>query len=207
MLFEIRGIKIKLGFGFAAVVTLMLLFCETEIALISFASSVAHETGHIACLLFFGVKPEYISLGFFGMRMECRGESRLDYLRDALFLLSGAAVNVFLAFASAAFFFTGCMTVKYIFSVNAVIAAFNLLPVEALDGGKALYLFLCRTGEREKADRIIAITSYLTVAFLTCFGIYLYLCGVLSVSFAAVTGYLILQTVFSVKTQRKDKQG
>lgn len=206
MVFELRGIKIKLGFTFAAVVTLMLLFAKTEIALISFVSSVAHETGHVACLLFFGVKPEYISLGFFGMRMECRGEGSLDYLRDALFLLSGAAVNVFLALFSAAFLFTDSVTVRYVFSVNTVIAVFNLLPLYTLDGGKALYLFLCRTGKTEKADRVIKITSYLTVAFLTCFGIYLYLCGRLSVSFAAVTVYLILQTVFSVKTQRKDTQ-
>ena len=199
MVFELFGIRFKLCFSFAATVTLMLLFSRTSVALISFLSSIAHETGHVMCLFLFGVRPRSITLGFFGMRMICADENRLDYRRDAIFLLSGVAVNLFLIAVALPFCRAGSRFADYVFAVNAVIALFNLLPVETLDGGKALYLFLCSKRTPAAAAKGICVTSYLTVAFLVGFGIYLYYCRRLSLSFAAVTVYLIVQTVVSAE--------
>lgn len=199
MVFKVGGIRVKLDFTFAAAVTLMLVFASSRIAVISFLSSLAHEAGHTACILLFGIKPEIIRLSFFGMRMECAGENILDYRRDAVFLLSGAAVNIFTAVTARIIGLTGASDTEYVTVINLIIAGFNLLPAVPLDGGRALYLLVCGRSSREKAERVIKITSYFTVAFLICFGIYLYLCRRLSFSYAAVTVYLSVQTFLCLK--------
>lgn len=201
---ELCGVRFYFGFSFVAVVTLMLLCADAEIALISLFSSAAHETGHLACLFLFGEKPRSVELGAFGMRITCVNERALSYSRDAVFTLAGPAVNAAVAAVSAAAAYkTGSYEAKLVFAVNALVGGFNLLPFYCLDGGRAVYLFACERLTVHGAQRLVSVTSNLTVAFLAVFGVYLYLSRSISISFAAAVAYLFILLWYARKKSDK----
>ncbi|MEE0251931.1 MAG: hypothetical protein UEE41_00860, partial [Acutalibacteraceae bacterium] len=48
---------------------------------------------------------------------------------------------------------------EFIF-VNSTIAWFNMLPVEALDGGQALYALLCNKFSPKTSETVVAVVSF-----------------------------------------------
>lgn len=176
MIFVVRGVKIRLSFSFAAVVTLTMLLADTPTALVSLLSSVAHETGHLVCLFLCGGRATSVELGAFGMRLTRDEEYLLDYKRELLVLLSGVFVNLTLGTLMLLLSFRfDLLCLKIGWAVNFIIGGFNLLPFQALDGGRALCVFLLlRQGER-RSKKFVSICSHFTVAFLCVVGVYLFL--------------------------------
>ena len=106
-------------------------YCDTQHLLpAALCAAAAHELGHLAAIRGAGGRVSYLRLTAAGAELRLVGT--LSYRRELLCALSGPAVNILLAFAAArvdAVVFAG---------LNLALGCFNLLPLSALDGGKAL---------------------------------------------------------------------
>lgn len=113
-----------------------------------------HEAGHLAALRHYGVPVRAIRLTAFGAEIDAPRLARLSYGRELAVVLAGPAVNLLCGglLALAGLWFS--WECAFLFSgAHLALAAFNLLPVLPLDGGRALYLlaayfFAPAAGER-----------------------------------------------------------
>ncbi|MDR1410013.1 MAG: site-2 protease family protein [Oscillospiraceae bacterium] len=173
MKLRLKHCEVELHFLFAAAVTLMLILDADGIVSLGVASCLAHECGHLICLLLFGEQPRRIVLGAFGMRIERTGAVRLSLTQECIAALSGPAVNLLLAAICILFRQPDIPAFQKAALVNLGIALFNLLPIEQLDGGHALYYLLSasrRIGE-ERARRICGRISLIVLIPLICLGV------------------------------------
>ena len=127
MVLRIFNCQLKIEFSFVLMLSVALLTDNGTIAaLLLFAS--LHEGGHLLLLLFFGGRPERITLAFYGVGL--RHSSLLKRWQEWLFLLGGIAVNaVFVA-------------ANIHREVNGPLLLINALPIYPLDMGRALRLYV-----------------------------------------------------------------
>ena len=130
---RIGGIPCRFSLLFPAMVAVTVTLDSTTLSVWCLTASLMHEMGHFIALLFFDCKPRRISVGLFGMRVEQDPARRLAYRQDALVSLAGPAVNLV----------TFCILSltkgnEAAALVHLTLGAFNLLPIEPLDGGQVL---------------------------------------------------------------------
>lgn len=155
-------IKIIFRFGFFFAAALFCLIDTAELAVCVFCSCIIHEIGHIAAAVLCNVKIEKITFDFGGIKMvsECKIKSLGS---DIFILLSGPFFNIAAAFL---YYNSECYTS---FSVNLILALFNLLPFSPLDGGAILKKsleYFCLS-----ADLVIKVTAVLA-ALAVCILMY-----------------------------------
>lgn len=179
------------GFPFAAAVTLMFLYDTSGTAVVSVCAAFLHELGHLLCLFWFGETPQSLKLGLSGMEIVRAKGQRLSFPREIAAALAGPLVNLFLFFVLAAWSGWGSNArLLEAASVNLLLALFNLLPVSALDGGRALYFFMCRFCTMQAAQRMVTICSVLCLLPCAFLGFYLLLRSGYNFSLLLVTIYL-----------------
>lgn len=76
--------------------------------------------------------------------------------------------------------------------VHATMAVMNLLPVEPLDGGQALFCLLAPHMEEPRARRVVLLVSVLTILPLAAAGFYVLLHSGYNFTLLAVSVYLVL---------------
>lgn len=191
MRFKCGGMTISVGFPFAAAVTLMFLYDKSGTAVISVCAALLHELGHLLCLFWFGETPQSLKLGLTGMEIVRAKGQRLSFSREIAAALAGPLVNLLLFFVLAVWSGQGSNArMLEAASVNLLLALFNLLPVSALDGGRALYFFLCRFCAMQTAQRIVTALSILCLLPCAFSGFYLLLRSGYNFSLLLVTVYL-----------------
>ncbi len=183
--------SVNISFYFAAVLTLSLLLDKTDISLYSILSALLHETGHLTSLFLFKARPKEISFGLFGMRIT-RGAKTLSFRQEVLTALAGPFVNIIL-FAV----FLCCKKTLMFSAVNLALGIFNLLPVKPMDGGEALYFFLCSFCEENRIKRITDITTVLTVIFLTAAGVIVLIKSGYNFMLLVVSVYIVIYRFIS----------
>ncbi len=123
-------------------------------------SAAAHELGHVAACWLLGGRLISFRVSMAGA--ELRAEF-FSFWSEVVSVLAGPAVNLALM---AAFW-----SVKpQVALVNLCLAAYNLLPVYPLDGGRVLYLFLFRWWPGV-ADRVMKIVTVATTVGIGIWGI------------------------------------
>lgn len=123
----------------------------------------------MAAMTFFGEKARSITLGYFGMRIDC--ETRImPKIPEIVIAAAGPIVNLILMIFCRLYKFDEAA------QINFSLALFNLLPVSMLDGGRILSPFVT-----ERTMRNIGIT----------FGVILSLLGAI-VAIYTRTNFLIL---------------
>ena len=130
------GTRWSMGVPFLLLLTLLLTIEKSGTALLCVLASFLHESGHIAALHLLGRPPRAVALGACGIRLVPHPRP-LSSKRQAAVLLMGPLVNLALAATLAA---VGCASAAV--AAHAVLGVFNLLPIEALDGGQLLACFL-----------------------------------------------------------------
>lgn len=137
--------------------------------------------------------PKSITVGIFGMRMERDAGLHLTFLDDLWIAAGGPLMNllwcaVFLLFGK-----------EQAAAIHLVMALFNLLPMELLDGGQMLLAVLYRHTARERAERLLLICSVLTLFPLGVAGFLVLFQSGCNVSLLAVDVYLAVLLIFRRK--------
>ncbi|MDD2362441.1 MAG: site-2 protease family protein [Oscillospiraceae bacterium] len=187
----ISGIEYRLSLLFPAVLVVLLTLDKTGVAAWCVAASVMHEFGHFGAIFALGSRPSGVNIGVFGVTVYQSSKRMTSHYNNMLIALAGPAVNLF---SFAILFAISGWTAPVI--VHLVMAVFNLLPIEALDGGQALFYALAgRLGE-EKAERIIYYVSVFFLIPLATTGFFLLINSGYNYTLLAISVYLGLLIIF-----------
>ena len=189
MRFSLFGTKIYVSFLFTATVSFMLATDRTGLVIPTLFSVLIHETGHLFTMWVTDCAPREIRLIPASVQI-IEEYSRPQKARAAV-SVSGPLANV--AVGAALFInahISGSDTAMKFALINGVVAAFNMLPVSGLDGGRLLLILLCRKKDLYAAMRVVnAITAVLAAAVFLA-GIYLIIKGSVNLSVFIVALYL-----------------
>lgn len=168
MRFKVAGATVTIDFLFFFMVTLMLLYNGTA-TLMVLCLSLLHEAGHIAALLLLGGRIHTLRLSAFGMVMVPQSDA-LSLQEETLFVLAGPLVNLVITLLLAPF---EAECISQIAALSLLLGLFNLLPISALDGGKALWYCLQLYYKESTVAKAVRVISVLTLCLLALFGCYL----------------------------------
>lgn len=188
------NIEIRLSLLFPAMLVVLLALDTSGMAAWCVAASAMHEAGHFLALLAVHNKPAQICVGIFGIRVTQNNHTPLSYRQNVLVSLAGPAVNL-LSFAI--LLASGGWSVPT--SVHLVMGLLNLLPVEPLDGGQALFCCLAQQLEQDKADRIVFGVSIATILPLAVLGFTVLIYSGYNFTLLALCLYLCLLLLFKKK--------
>lgn len=186
-----KKISVIFDFSFFATVTLLMLLSGTG-AVLGLAACLWHELGHLAVM---GIKRVSVKkVLFYGAGIKIIPDKSFDYAdfrTEMPVLLAGSAANFI---AAAGLWVCDDLQLKLFAVINAVIGAFNLLPVKSLDGGKIIVSVIRRLCDYDRACQLECwlkrINGILIVAVLIVFAVsqkgnltlYITLCYLLVVS-------------------------
>lgn len=159
MTLRYKETTVKISFWFAAAVTLLCAADKSGKLPLGIAAAFSHEAGHLLSMFLLDDRPEEIALLPTGMRIKRSENTRLSFKQGAVIALSGVAVNLLMSALMLASNRILGSRFDYAVKVNLVLAAFNLLPVESLDGGRALTSLLSCRLEPEMVRKITAVIS------------------------------------------------
>lgn len=137
---KFKQIVFTFDFSFFAVVSLMLLFRDNQYVLLCLLACMWHETGHLLVMLINNVKVKRIL--FYGGGIKIIPDKSFDFTQLKVrvsVLLAGSALNyiTFMLLKNSA---SDVWT--FFATANAIIGAFNMLPLQFLDGGKILVMII-----------------------------------------------------------------
>ena len=145
--------------GFLLLTGWVAVSCGWVTTLLVLGAAALHELGHILCLRRFGAPIRRLRIGVLGAVLETGGT--MSYGRELAAVLAGPLANLLAAVL------LGWLGYPVSAGANAVLGAFNLLPVSPLDGGRALYLLLVWLAGPETAEwgcRCVGLSTALAAA-------------------------------------------
>lgn len=171
--FRIYSLTIEISFFFIAIVTLMSAFDDSGIVMCALAAAFLHELGHVLASIVCGLRPKNISLNIFGIEMKCDNNT-LSYSREIMITFAGPLFNfVFCLIFYLINLYSNSQIIATLSIANLALGIFNMLPIEALDGGRGIKLLLCLKCSPEKAEKISLILSVICMLPLFCGAFYL----------------------------------
>lgn len=197
MKLKLFGTDIYISFLFAATVSFMLATDRTGLMLPTLFAVLIHEFGHLFCMWAGGCAPKEIRLVPAAVQIV-EGFPKSS-AHGVWIIIAGSLANI--AAASALFinFYLGGAEVSLRFALlNFVLAAFNLLPVSGLDGGRLLCMILCRRKDLYSALRTVRIITGVLAAAVFLFGVFLAVRGKLNISVFITALYLTLCTIIKM---------
>ena len=170
---------------FVAAVTVLGYVDKTGTVVACMGAVLLHECGHLAAMLCVGAPPRRITFGLSGICIEHSDRAVLAPCQ-AIILLMGPLFNLATAactwFAHSAFWY-----------IHLAMGLLQLLPIEPLDGGQLLLLFLSTFCHRAQAERISLVISAVFLTALACLGIYALIDNGHNVTFLFGVLYLCIQ--------------
>jgi stage IV sporulation protein FB len=165
--FKCRHCHIEMTVPFFALVTFLLLADRSGAAFWGLCAAASHEAGHLLAMIFCGRPPQKIRLTAFGAEI-CANAATASYAADAVVSAAGPLLNLLLW----QIWFPLSTNGRFFALANAVLAVFNLLPVEPLDGGQVLLSLLSCRFQREKAQRAVHICSFFVLVPVAAAGFF-----------------------------------
>lgn len=161
-----------------------------------------HELGHLSAIYALGGRVARLRLSISGAEMTLSAARNLDPCAQMLAALAGPVSNLALAVLSTRLVENYGETWFLFAGLNLSLAAFNLLPMAQLDGGRALYWLVTLLWSQRTAQRIVTLTSKGTaVALLLCGTVLLYATKTNFTLF--VTAFWLTASLFAAKRRRK----
>lgn len=162
MNFKLGKLYIELSFPLVALMTAVIIFDTSMSVIICFAGVIAHETGHLLALRHFGSYPQKIKLTLFDIAIIDRKKINRSDKAELIITLAGVTVNFILAIIS---YFLLTVTknpcIEIFFNTNLTLGFFNILPVDSLDGGQALFILLSKKFSPFTSIKILDIISFI----------------------------------------------
>ena len=162
MTFKIRDLCIELSFPLVALMTAVIIFDTSMSVIICFASVIAHETGHLLAMRHFRSYPQKIKLTLFDIAIIDRKKITLSDNAELIITLAGVTVNFFLsAISYFILYFTPNSYIEIFLNTNLTLGLFNILPIDTLDGGQALFILLSKKFSPFTSMKILDIISFI----------------------------------------------
>ncbi len=126
----------------------------------------AHELGHITAMAFYGYKVRRVDILPMGALIVC--PEGIPNKCETVIALSGPLASFIMGCISSLLFIS-IRNEIFLFSalINFVLGFFNLLPIEKLDGGKALCCYLA--DKKTDSKKIIFLASVWAKMIFICF--------------------------------------
>lgn len=156
-----KSTKIRVSPGMLVTLAMALLVGAGEVLPLVLVAALCHELGHLAVLWLYHVPVEALTITHMGAVIQAPLQNRLSYGQELTATLAGVAVNFVLAFLFAR------VTGDYLFAgANMILGVYNLLPIQGLDGGRALYLAVAWATEPFTAQRVCHLVNLVFLALL-----------------------------------------
>ena len=153
MHFTIGTTRFTVSFLFCCVLALLILF-DNNVLLYSFLMVCAHESAHLLAMYCCAVKVEVVRLEPFGIIIEKQDEE-MPFSSQFMITAAGCILNFLLAVLFLFLYFCKQTEVHFtLFAVNVLLFSLNVLPIDGLDGGQLLTLFLIKRKGMQKARTI-----------------------------------------------------
>ena len=184
MRFNILNTEVYISFTFLGILVLMVVDGNAYTYIVALCSSILHELIHVLTILVFRGKIYRISLSIFGGNIY-RDDHSLDYFKEAIINLSAPITNLVIGVVSIV------LSYDYIGYINIFIGTFNICPFYNFDGGRGLENLLKMKFDLNFCERIIFVTSIVTILGFSVFIFYLVYMGSVSYSLILIIFYLI----------------
>ena len=171
------GCRVRLSPLFFLLIALLLLIDRTGMMPFVLCAIVVHESGHLACMRRYGMKPVEIALLPFEINIQKRalsGDGRQELAVSAAGVLANLLVA---ALAAGIYWLHPFLWALRLLVCNAVLGIFEALPIAGLDGYRTLQnLSVIQRGPQRQI--ILTILSYVTLGLLvTAGGVYFWNAG------------------------------
>lgn len=153
---KLFGVRFKISFLFTVYLALITLFDKSGDILYFFAAALVHEAAHLLTMCFLNSKPMEILLIPGGINIIGKGAT--SSFDEFLILLSGPLCNLICFYS-----FNGTFS-----SVSLLLFAYNILPINGLDGGSMLRILLSEIFCESVCKMVINIFTVLFYACLIC---------------------------------------
>ena len=189
--FQIK--KLHISPVFLSVVAFFFIVDTSFYTLLLLLCAFAHELGHYLTGRALGAEVEGVWFRPFGINIVLRESTRISYWDEIRIALSGPLVNLLLAGGV----YLWCLlfglfdAAGFLIFINLALAGINLLPVDCLDGGRAVRSLLLCLFSIETADRLSLCLSLLTLIPLSVSSAVLVSRSGYNLSLAVITLFLL----------------
>ena len=172
MYFPLPFTKIRVHF-LTVICILALFYADSSVFTLEVLICAAlHELGHIIAMKLFGVEIFLFDILPCGAVIHSDAD-RLPYKKEAIIALSGALAGVVSGIAALAFYLIFGGIHPLFFGVsNLFLSLVNLIPVKGLDGARALEAILSLKLDRDRAEKITARISFVSLGILAVLSLF-----------------------------------
>ena len=193
MIFNVFGLKVEITFWFVALITFIFSLNAPSNVLVTVFSSILHETGHLLIMTSVGNKPQAIRFEITGMNIIRQQDLQISTKNEVLIALGGPLINLICFLISVVIL---CIyeneNILTFGCINLILMIFNLLPINKLDGGLALYYILSQNFDNLNCAKILKITSVFFIALIYIWGIYAFVSSKYNISLIIIAIFLTL---------------
>ena len=193
MSFKLFGVKFEIDYVFVSLFVIYIAVDRTGIILPLLGSIIIHECSHLLCIFIFKSKVKTVKLIVGVISVEYA--DICDSYKKIIALLAGPVSNIALALIFK------MLNNDAVFALNIVIAIYNLLPLDGLDGGAIAAEIFTSFLPENKARNILL---FINLFFLTSISLMWFLFFKNNVFILIVVLYLL--TPFIFKKILKDKR-
>lgn len=190
--FRIGGCGVRLHFLFLAALGVVLFTDLRNTALLGIISVAIHESGHLLTMVLCGVPPEQVVIQPFGVLIYERDSFAKSYLREGLVALGGPVLNGIAVLLALLVQRVSSIETTAFLLTNGALGLFNILPIESLDGGRALYSFLSLRCSPNRASLVVTVVSFVFLVPMAVVGFLLLLQSRYNFSLLLASVYLML---------------
>lgn len=192
MRIKLGNLSIIVSIPLCCVMTTIILLDSSQTVMLGCFSALMHELGHLFFMWRFNSFPKEIKISLFDIAIIDHKKFNRPLYQELLITLGGVMMN--LIFGSVCFVFY--LVFKYNFLIilagtNILLLIYNLLPVDTLDGGQALYLILSSKLSEKATERIMLILSLIILFPCTVLGFLLLLQSKYNFTLLLTSLYLI----------------
>lgn len=192
MMLFVKKTKIYINFPAFCIATLIIILSKSNALFWGMLAAVLHEFGHVFIMIKNNNIPSAININLFDIKITERSVCQC-YKQDIITLLFGPLFNLITYF----FILTLNMAINKkilicFMNENLILGLFNLLPINLLDGGKILYILICKCKNCILADKILKIISLSILMILTILGFFIFLSCKYNFSLLFISLYLII---------------
>lgn len=170
-----RRTKIRVGISFVLMTVVMIIGHQFLLLINLLMALILHEMGHIYVAKSRGYSTNIIKFDMLGANIKLDAKIQKDDLFNIAF--AGPCVNFIICILCTSLWWILPETYAFsaeFFRCNLMLAGFNMLPVEPLDGGKMLDSILTKHSRHlakvvSNVINIIAIALFLTLFVISCF--------------------------------------